>query len=196
MVEPRRRRAALAAGTEDVVAAFARQRRRVAREGAVTLAALAFGAGAPNTGWARGTPCCASGGSRRCARPVLDLAQMLDAVIQKKTVGQLASDIEQMLSAAQRVLEEDPAPTPSEGAPSDEAVTPSAPAIVAGPAPGRWLAPAAASDASASTASAPPFALTPPAGLGRSSDEELAPCPPGPAGTRLSWARRASGAAA
>jgi hypothetical protein len=38
--------------------------------------------------------------------------------------------------------------------------------------------------------------LRPEGGLGRLSDEELALCPRGPAGTRLSWARRTSGAAA
>jgi hypothetical protein len=37
--------------------------------------------------------------------------------------------------------------------------------------------------------------LRPEGGLARLSAEELALCPPGPAGTRLSWARRGSGAA-
>jgi hypothetical protein len=35
--------------------------------------------------------------------------------------------------------------------------------------------------------------LRPEGGLGRLSEEELALCPPGPAGTRLSWARRNAG---
>jgi hypothetical protein len=38
--------------------------------------------------------------------------------------------------------------------------------------------------------------LRPEGGLGRLSEEELALCPPGPAGTRLSWARRSAGVTA
>jgi hypothetical protein len=38
--------------------------------------------------------------------------------------------------------------------------------------------------------------LRPEGGLGRLSDAELLVCPPGPEGTRLSWARRVEGAKA
>lgn len=184
-----------------------------------------------------------------------DLAKMLDAVSKKKNVGLLASDIEQMLSAAQRVLEEDSAPGPAAGADPDDAVT--APAVAArrAPAPTRAAlatrtapavpvttpraapaAPAKAADPLAELlialdavrdtrngmsfvpavvqrlSAAMPVAealelllraarrelieLRPEGGLGRLSEEELSLCPPGPAGTRLSWARRSAGAAA
>lgn len=166
-----------------------------------------------------------------------DLAKMPDAASKKKNVGLLASDIEQMLSAAQRVLEEDSAPSPVEEVPADEAVTAPAPAVAA-----RAVA---APDAPAASAEVNPLAallaaldavrdvgsgmsfvpavvrrlsaampvsealellmraarrelieLRPEGGLGRLSGEELALCPPGPAGTRLSWARRSEGASA
>jgi hypothetical protein len=169
-----------------------------------------------------------------------DLAKMLDAASKKKNVGLLASDIEQMLSAAQRVLEEDSAPSPVEEVPADEAVTAPAPAVAA-----RAVATPHAPAAPAASAEVDPLAallaaldavrdvgsgmsfvpavvrrlsaampvsealellmraarrelieLRPEGGLGRLSGEELALCPPGPAGTRLSWARRNEGASA
>src|SRR5688572_24821543 len=73
-------------------------------------------------------------GERRLAAlrgTISDLAKVLDARSKKKNVGLLASDIEQMLSAAQRVLEEDSAPSPAEEVPADEAVTAPAPAVAA-----------------------------------------------------------------
>jgi hypothetical protein len=175
-----------------------------------------------------------------------DLAKMLDAASKKKNVGLLASDIEQMLSAAQRVLEEDTAPRPVEEAAADEAVTAPAPAVAArdavarnavardsGPMPatapaevdplvtllstldavrdtrsGMSFVPAIVHQLSAAmpvsealellmrAARRELIELRPEGGLGRLSDEELALCPPGPAGTRLSWARRNAGARA
>jgi len=187
-----------------------------------------------------------------------DLAKMLDAVSKKKNVGLLASDIEQMLSAAQRVLEEDSAPGPAAVADPDDAVTAPAPAVASRrvPTPTRAAplatrtAPAAPATTPRAAAAAPakaadPLAellialdavrdtrsgmsfvpavvqrlsaampvaealelllraarrelieLRPEGGLGRLSEEELSLCPPGPAGTRLSWARRSAGAAA
>lgn len=163
-----------------------------------------------------------------------DLAKMLDAASKKKNVGLLASDIEQMLSAAQRVLEEDTAPRPVEEAATDEAVTAPAPAVAARDAIARDapVMPAnvdplvtlmSALDAARDTRSGMSFVpaivhqlsaampvsealdllmraarrelieLRPEGGLGRLSEEELALCPPGPAGTRLSWARRNAG---
>jgi hypothetical protein len=170
-----------------------------------------------------------------------DLAKMLDATSKKKNVGLLASDIEQMLSAAQRVLEEDSAPSPVEEVPADEAVTAPAPAVAAREVAAREVAaraPAASAvvdplaallaalDAVRDVGSGMSFVpavvrrlsaampvsealellmraarrelieLRPEGGLGRLSGEELALCPPGPAGTRLSWARRSEGASA
>jgi hypothetical protein len=170
-----------------------------------------------------------------------DLAKMLDATSKKKNVGLLASDIEQMLSAAQRVLEEDSAPSPVEEVPADEAVTAPAPAVAAREVAAREVAaraPAASAvvdplaallaalDAVRDVGSGMSFVpavvrrlsaampvsealellmraarrelieLRPEGGLGRLSSEELALCPPGPAGTRLSWARRSEGASA
>jgi hypothetical protein len=161
-----------------------------------------------------------------------DLAKMLDAASKKKNVGLLASDIEQMLSAAQRVLEEDSAPRPVEEAAADEAVTAPAPAVapreaVAAPAAAPSNDPLvvllAALDAARDAGSGMSFVpaivrglsaampvsealellmraarrelieLRPEGGLGRLSNEELALCPAGPAGTRLSWARRSAG---
>lgn len=175
------------------------------------------------------------------------LSKMLDVASKKKNVGLLASDIEQMLSAAQRVLEEDSAPTFREEAVLDEAVTAPAPAVrSAAPAvAARSAAPAPMAAAPVAAASSDPLAellsaldavrdarsgmsfvpaivrqlagampapealelllraarrelieLRPEGGLGRLSDEELALCPPGPAGTRLSWARRSAGVSA
>jgi hypothetical protein len=175
-----------------------------------------------------------------------DLAKMLDATSKKKNVGLLASDIEQMLSAAQRVLEEDSAPSPVEEVPADEAVTAPAPAVAAREVAAREVAAReVAARAPAASAVVDPLAallaaldavrdvgsgmsfvpavvrrlsaampvsealellmraarrelieLRPEGGLGRLSSEELALCPPGPAGTRLSWARRSEGASA
>jgi hypothetical protein len=185
-----------------------------------------------------------------------DLAKMLDATSKKKNVGLLASDIEQMLSAAQRVLEEDSAPSPVEEVPADEAVTAPAPAVAAREVAAREVAAhevaarevaarEVAARAPAASAVVDPLAallaaldavrdvgsgmsfvpavvrrlsaampvsealellmraarrelieLRPEGGLGRLSGEELALCPPGPAGTRLSWARRSEGASA
>jgi len=162
-----------------------------------------------------------------------DLAKMLEAASKKKNVGLLASDIEQMLSAAQRVLEEDSAPRPIDEVAADEAVTAPAPAVAPrAVAQARVAAPAevdpllAALDAARDPGSGMSFVpaivrrlsaampvsdalellmraarrelieLRPEGGLGRLSDEELALCPPGPAGTRLSWARRSAGASA
>jgi hypothetical protein len=166
-----------------------------------------------------------------------NLAKMLDTTSKKKNVGLLASDIEQMLSAAQRVLEEDSAPSPIEEVPADEAVTAPAPAVAArvvaareAPAASAGVDPLAALlvalDAVRDSRSGMSFVpavvrrlsaampvsealellmraarrelieLRPEGGLGRLSGEELALCPPGPAGTRLSWARRSEGASA
>lgn len=170
-----------------------------------------------------------------------NLAKMLDATSKKKNVGLLASDIEQMLSAAQRVLEEDSAPSPVEEVPADEAVTAPAPAVAArvparvvpareAPAASAEVDPLAAllvaldavRDAGSGMSFVPAVVrrlsaampvsealellmraarrelieLRPEGGLGRLSGEELALCPPGPAGTRLSWARRSEGASA
>jgi hypothetical protein len=167
-----------------------------------------------------------------------DLAKMLDAASKKKNVGLLASDIEQMLSAAQRVLEEDSAPRPVEEVAADEAVTAPAPAVAARDTMARdtvalpTAAPAnvdplvallsaldAVRDARSGMSFVPALVrrlsaampvpeaiellmgaarrelieLRPEGGFGRLSDEELALCPPGPAGTRLSWARRNAG---
>lgn len=179
-----------------------------------------------------------------------DLAKMLEAASKKKNVGLLASDIEQMVSAAQRVLEEDPAPRPVDEAAADEAVTAPAPAVASRDVASRDVAPR---DVTAREAAAPTAApvivdlqvallaaldavrdagsgmsfvpavvrrlsaampvpealellmgaarrelieLRPEGGFGRLSEEELALCPPGPAGTRLSWARRSAGARA
>lgn len=165
-----------------------------------------------------------------------DLAKMLDTVGKKKNVGLLASDIEQMLSAAQRVLAEDPAPT-AEADPDDALTTP-APAVSARavttapmetpPMPssdpldellaaldavrdvrnGMSFVPAVVQQLSASmsvpaaielllrAARRELIELRPEGGLGRLSEEELALCPPGPSGTRLSWTRRSAGASA
>jgi hypothetical protein len=169
---------------------------------------------------------------RRCEARVSDLAKMLLVAIKKKNVGSLAGDIQQMLSTAQRVLEEDSAPTPPEEVAADQAVTAPAPGVAA-----RRLATALADvdpltellsvldgvrDARngmsfvpaivrrLSTVMSVPEALEllmlaarrelielrPEGGFGRLSDEELTLCPPGPAGTRLSWARRSAGVSA
>lgn len=56
------------------------------------------------------------------------------------------------------------------------------------------MAVSAAHDALLSAARRELIELRPEGGLARLSSEELALCPPGPAGTRLSWARRGSGA--
>jgi hypothetical protein len=322
MVETRRKRAALAAGTEGLEAELARVRQRVVRDGAVKLSTLRAGAlreeicerlvadgfelsgtfvrqplavqlhaalhreeaiamiglpervrGASRAELAQAVEACeARGELRRILRgrteyvvgarhAVLgerrlealrgafsDLAKMLDVVSKKKNVGLLASDIEQMLSAAQRVLAEDSVPKSSEEVAPDEAVTAPAPAVAVRPLADLPLAASAAVSLPAAPAAAvladPVTALLealdavrdtrngmafvpaivrllsaampvsealelllraarrelielrPEGGLGRLSDEELALCPPGPAGTRLSWARRSAGAAA
>ena len=151
-----------------------------------------------------------------------DLAKMLDAVGKKKNVGLLASDIEQMLSAAQRVLAEDSPPTPPSGADADDALTLPAPAVARDPHDELLAALDAARDAQNGMSFVPAVVrrlsrsmsvadaieillraarrelieLRPEGGFARLSEEELALCPPGPAGTRLSWARRSAGAPA
>lgn len=166
-----------------------------------------------------------------------DLAKMLEAASKKKNVGLLASDIGQMLSAAQRVLEEDSAPRPPEEVAADEAATAPAPAVATrSPAAAKGIEALPEVDPLAellsvldgvrdahngmsfvpaivrrlSTVMSVPEALEllmraarlelielrPEGGLGRLSDEELMLCPPGPAGTRLSWARRSAGVSA
>jgi hypothetical protein len=231
MVEIRRTGAALALGVDDVEAELARALDSVARAALRRLQ----GACAELAGGVR--PAAFAQPQRR--RAVLratrsDLAKMLDTASKKKNDARLASGIDPVLSAAQRVLEEDSALKPSteEGAP-DEAVTAPAPAVAA-----RIAAPAAeastdplaelllALDAVRDARSGMSFVpaivrrlsgamplpralellmqaarrelieLRPEGGLGRLSDEELALCPPGPAGTRLSWARRGAGEAA
>lgn len=180
--------------------------------------------------------------------PFWNLAKVPAGFGKKKNVSQLASDVVQMLSAAQHVLEDDFALKPPLEADPDEAVTTRAPSVAARteaspssvkpvtPAakPGDAKAPGhASSDALAELLSALDAAhdarsgmsfvpaivrqlsaamtapealdlllqaarrelieLRPEGGLGRLSHEELALCPPGPAGTRLSWARRSAG---
>lgn len=56
------------------------------------------------------------------------------------------------------------------------------------------MAVATAQEALLSAARRELIELRPEGGLGRLSSEELALCPPGPAGSRLSWARRSAGA--
>jgi hypothetical protein len=169
-----------------------------------------------------------------------DMAKLLDAASKKKNVGVLASDVEHMLSAALRVLDDDSAQSSPAAAnrstPVREATGPSlrprSPSRGAAAAP-RQVDPVAAlsrllavvdavrdertgmsfvpaivqrlsSDMAVTTAQEALLSaarqelieLRPEGGLGRLSGEELALCPPGPAGTRLSWARRSAEARA
>jgi hypothetical protein len=166
-----------------------------------------------------------------------DLAKLLEAASKKKNVGLLASDVEHMLSAASRVLDDDSAQnTPAAadpGLPAREATGPASrpraplrgaaasasvpraaapvaslarllaavdavrdertgmsfvPAIVQRLSSD--MAVATAQEALLTAARQELIELRPEGGLGRLSGEELALCPPGPSGTRLSWARR------
>jgi hypothetical protein len=129
------------------------------------------------------------------------LSNLRRARTEKIEVEVLASDLAQLLSTATRMLEPDP-PTPS----PDAALAPVLDAIDAArdgrtglsfvPAVVRRLtrtmALSAAHDALLTAARRELIELRPEGGLGRLSAEELASCPPGPAGTRLSWVRRTS----
>jgi hypothetical protein len=172
-----------------------------------------------------------------------DLAKLLEAASKKKNVGLLASDVEHMLSAASRVLDDDSAPNTPPGAdPSLTAREAAGPAsrpraLLRGAAPSATapraadplasltrllaavdavrdertgmsfvpaivqrlssdMAVATAQEALLSAARQELIELRPEGGLGRLSGEELALCPPGPSGTRLSWARRSAEARA
>jgi hypothetical protein len=130
---------------------------------------------------------------------------LLGGVSKKKFVRLLASDIEHLLSAATRMLEAeapsvDPAVALGHVLAAVDAARDARTGLSFVPVIIRRLSQVmalpVAHDVLLSAARRELIELRPEGGLGRLSEEELSLCPPGPAGTRLSWARRALGARA
>jgi hypothetical protein len=142
-------------------------------------------------------------GPRRLTRPrdtVQDLANLLTRADEKNHAELLATHAAQLLSTT-RMLESDPPTLHPDAAiehllavidaVQDERTGLSfVPAVVRRL--NRAMAVSAAHDLLLTAARREVIELRPEGGLGRLSSEELALCPPGPAGTRLSWARRTS----
>jgi hypothetical protein len=141
-------------------------------------------------------------GPRRLTRPhdtVQDLANLLTRADENHAES-LATHAAQLLSTT-RMLESDPPTLHPDAAlehllavidaVQDERTGLSfVPAVVRRL--NRAMAVSAAHDLLLTAARREVIELRPEGGLGRLSSEELALCPPGPAGTRLSWARRTS----
>ena len=139
------------------------------------------------------------------------LEKTLAAAIRKKGVSLLASDVEQVLEEARSVLQErasagagtqttgradnehelDPLLAALDATKDERTGLSFVPRVVARLLPDMTVA--GAQDVLLTAARRELIELRPEGGLGRLTPEELRLCPPGPGGTRLSWARRLNG---